>query len=91
MHTAFNFFVLKFHIAAHIAACQTNFSFNWTPGVSRMGREVPECRWADINCIAASTKEMRPGSHQEVLDNHFGDWNWKKVTAFSTSLPQSPH
>ncbi|KAG1861296.1 hypothetical protein F4604DRAFT_1929885 [Suillus subluteus] len=31
VHTAFNFFVLKFYIAAHIAACQMNFSFNWTP------------------------------------------------------------
>ncbi|KAG2137098.1 uncharacterized protein EDB93DRAFT_1242270 [Suillus bovinus] len=55
-----------FHIAAHIAACQMNFSFNWTPRVKR--------GWADINCIAA------------ILDNHFGDWNWKKVIAFGHIL-----
>jgi hypothetical protein len=82
----FNFFVPKFHIAAHIATCQTNFSFNWTPGVGRTDGEAPERGWSDINRIAASTKEMGPGSRREVLDDHFGDWNWKKVTAFGTSL-----
>ncbi|KAG1844478.1 hypothetical protein F4604DRAFT_1884448 [Suillus subluteus] len=85
-HTAFNFFVPKFHIATHIAACQTNFSFNWTPGVGQTDGEAPECGWADINRIAASTKEMGPGSRREVLDDHFGDWNWKKVTAFGRVL-----
>ncbi|KAG2144545.1 hypothetical protein DEU56DRAFT_883917 [Suillus clintonianus] len=85
-HTAFNFFVPKFHIAAHIAACQTNFSFNWTPGVGRTDGEAPERGWADINRVAASTKEMGPGSRREVLDDHFGDWNWKKVTAFGRVL-----
>ncbi|KAG1722596.1 uncharacterized protein EDB91DRAFT_1240203 [Suillus paluster] len=86
VHTAFNFFVLKFHIAAHIAACQTNFSFNWTPGVGRTDGEAPERGWADINRITASTKEMGPSSCREVLDDHFGNWNWKKVTAFGCVL-----
>ncbi|KAG1741216.1 hypothetical protein EDD22DRAFT_786755 [Suillus occidentalis] len=85
-HTAFNFFVPKFHIAAHIATCQTNFSFNWTPGVGRTDGEAPERGWSDINRIAASTKEMGPGTRREVLDDHFGDWNWKKVTAFGHVL-----
>ncbi|KAG2094383.1 uncharacterized protein F5147DRAFT_747814 [Suillus discolor] len=53
----FNFFVPKFHLAAHIEACQTAFSFNWTPG------------------------EMGPGSRREILDDFFGDSNWKKITA----------
>ncbi|KAG2358630.1 hypothetical protein BDR07DRAFT_1452640 [Suillus spraguei] len=82
MHTAFNFFVPKFHIAT----CQTNFSFNWTPGVGRTDGEAPECGWSNINRIAASTKEMGPGTRREVLDDHFGDWNWKKVTAFGRVL-----
>ncbi|KAG2353833.1 hypothetical protein BDR07DRAFT_1454358 [Suillus spraguei] len=64
----------RFHIAAHIATCQTNFSFNWTPGVGRTDGEAPECGWSDINRIAA------------ILDDHFGDWNWKKVTAFGRVL-----
>ncbi|KAG2359746.1 hypothetical protein BDR07DRAFT_1452251 [Suillus spraguei] len=85
-HTAFNFFVPKFHITAHIAACQIIFFFNWTLGVGRTDGEAPEHGWANINCIASSMKEMGPSSRREVLDDHFSDWNWKKVTAFGCVL-----
>ncbi|KAG1734228.1 uncharacterized protein EDB91DRAFT_1238442 [Suillus paluster] len=84
--TTFNFFIPKFHITAHIPTCQINFSFNWTPGVGRTDGEVPERGWADINHIAASTKEMGPGSHRDILDDHFGDWNWKKVATLGRVL-----
>ncbi|KAG2058703.1 hypothetical protein BDR06DRAFT_980165 [Suillus hirtellus] len=56
-----NFVVLKFHIAAHIESCQTQFSFNWTPGVGWTDGEAPECGWANINRVASSTKEMALG------------------------------
>ncbi|KAG2038914.1 hypothetical protein BDR03DRAFT_1009383 [Suillus americanus] len=82
----YRFFVPKFHLAAHIAACQTKFSFNWSPHVGRMDGEAPEQGWANINCVAASTKEMAPGTCQDILDDHFGDWNWKKVTALGQTL-----
>ncbi|KAG2105020.1 uncharacterized protein F5147DRAFT_775339 [Suillus discolor] len=58
----FNFFVPKFHLAAHIEAS-------------------PEHGWANINRVATSTKEMGPGSCHEILDDFFGDSNWKKITA----------
>ncbi|KAG1886583.1 hypothetical protein F4604DRAFT_1917395 [Suillus subluteus] len=77
-----------FHIAAHIPTCQTNFSFNWTPGVGRTDGEAPERGWADINHIASSTKEMGPGSRRDILDDHFGDWNWKKVASLGRTLLQ---
>ncbi|KAG2052390.1 hypothetical protein BDR06DRAFT_983220 [Suillus hirtellus] len=77
----FNFFMPKFHLAAHIEACQTVFSFNWTPGIGRTDSEAPEHGWANINRVATSTKEMGPGSHREILDDFFGDSNWKKITA----------
>ncbi|KAG2130740.1 hypothetical protein DEU56DRAFT_740592, partial [Suillus clintonianus] len=76
----FNFFIPKFHLAAHIKACQTKFSFNWTPGVGRTDGEAPERGWANINRVATSTKEMGPGARREILDDFFGDSNWKKTT-----------
>ncbi|KAG1823881.1 uncharacterized protein BJ212DRAFT_1476730 [Suillus subaureus] len=76
----FNFFIPKFHLAAHIEACQTAFSFNWTPGIGQTDREAPECGWANINHVAMSTKEMGPGARREVLDDFFRDSNWKKTT-----------
>ena len=73
------FLVPKFHLPAHIEKCQISFSFNLTPRVRKTDGEAPEQGWADINCVATSMQEMGPGSHQDTLDDHFGDWNWKKI------------
>ncbi|KAG0692078.1 hypothetical protein DFH29DRAFT_985953 [Suillus ampliporus] len=80
------FFVPKFHLAAHIEVCQTEFSFNWTPGVGRTDGEAPERGWANMNRVASSTKEMGPGSQRDTLNDHFSDSNWKKVTALGRAL-----
>ncbi|KAF8120414.1 hypothetical protein EV363DRAFT_1190282 [Boletus edulis] len=84
--THVTFFVPKFHLPAHIQACQTRFSFNFIPGVGRTDGEAPERGWANINPAASSTKEMGPGSRRDILDDHFGHWNWKKVTNLRNSL-----
>ncbi|KAG1797493.1 uncharacterized protein HD556DRAFT_1431147 [Suillus plorans] len=78
-----NYFVPKFHLAAHIEICQTQFSFNWTPGVGQTDGEAPERGWANINRVASSTKEMGPGARRDMLNDHFSDWNWKKVTGLA--------
>ncbi|KAG1897935.1 uncharacterized protein F5891DRAFT_1129642 [Suillus fuscotomentosus] len=80
------FLVPKFHLAAHIEVCQTEFSFNWTPGVGRTDGEAPERGWANMNRVASSTKEMGPGARRDTLNDHFGDSNWKKVTALGRAL-----
>ncbi|KAG1818253.1 hypothetical protein EV424DRAFT_1324062 [Suillus variegatus] len=80
------FFVPKFHLKAHIDACQRNFSFNWSKHVGRTDGEAPERGWSNINRVATSTKEMGPGSRRDTLDDHFGDWNWKKVTSLGRTL-----
>ena len=76
------FLVPKFHLPAHIARCQTAYSFNPMARVGRMDGEAAEHGWADINRIATSTWEMGPGSRWDTLDDHFGDWNWKKIMMF---------
>ncbi|KAH7918799.1 hypothetical protein BV22DRAFT_1199825 [Leucogyrophana mollusca] len=81
-----NFFVPKFHLPAHIPECQTRFSFNFIKGVGRTDGEAPERGWSNINPVSSSTKEMGPGSRRDTLDDHFGDWNWKKVAGLGRSL-----
>ena len=73
------FLVPKFNLLAHIEKCQILLSFNLTSGVRRTDGEAPERRWVDINRVATSTREMGPGSHWDTLNDHFGDWNWKKI------------
>jgi hypothetical protein len=84
--TDFTFLVPKFHLPAHIEACQTAFSFNLTVGGGRTDGESPERGWANINHTASSTKEMGPGSRRDFLDDHFGDWNHKKVISLGRSF-----
>lgn len=73
------YLVPKFHLPAHVARCRTRFSFNLTQGVGRTDGEAPERGWAEVNPLAPSTKEMGPGSRQDTLDSHFGDYNWRKI------------
>ncbi|KIJ10047.1 hypothetical protein PAXINDRAFT_27756, partial [Paxillus involutus ATCC 200175] len=82
------YFVPKFHLPAHIAKCQTTFSFNFRLGVGRTDGEAPERGWANINPAVSSTKEMGPGARRDILDDHFGHWNWKKVTLLRKMLLQ---
>jgi hypothetical protein len=80
------YLVPKFHLPAHIVKCQEEFSFNFTPYVGRTDGESPERGWAAANAIANSTKEMGPGSRRDTLDDHFGDYNWRKITDLGKPL-----
>lgn len=77
----FRFLVPKFHLPAHIAKYQIQYSFNFNSHVGRTDGEAPERGWSHINPVATSTREMGPGSRRDTLDDHFGDWNWKKTTS----------
>ena len=79
------FLVPKFHLPAHIEQCQVDFSFNLLRNVGQTDGEAPEHGWANMNPIASSTKEMGPGSRRDTLDDHFGDWNWKRCTQLGKS------
>jgi hypothetical protein len=76
------FLVPKFHLPAHIPTCRTRFSHNFTPGVGATDSESIERQWAGLNEYATSTREMGPGARRDILDDAFGDWNWRKVTSF---------
>lgn len=62
------------------------FSFNFGKNVGCTDGEAPERGWANINHVASSTKEMGPGARRDTLDDHFSDWNWKKVTMLGRFL-----
>lgn len=79
------FLVPKWHLAAHRVECRTRFSFNFTPWVGRTDGEAPERGWAAANGLATSTKGMGPGFRRDTLDDHFGDYNWRKVVSMSKS------
>ncbi|KAJ7776650.1 hypothetical protein DFH07DRAFT_865726 [Mycena maculata] len=73
------FLVPKFHLPVHIESCNLRFSFNLTRDVGRTDGEAPERGWANANPLAGHTKEMGPGARRDTLDDHWNDWNWKKI------------
>jgi hypothetical protein len=75
------FLVPKFHLPAHIESCQQSFSFNYAKFVGRTDGEAPERGWSNLNGLAYSTREMGPGARQDTIEDHLGDWNWKKIIA----------
>ncbi|KAG2346925.1 hypothetical protein BDR05DRAFT_974438 [Suillus weaverae] len=79
------FLVPKFHLPMHVLSCQTKYSFNFIKGVGRTDGEAPERGWANINPVTTSTHEMGPGSRRDTLNDHFNNWNWKKIKA---ALPE---
>lgn len=78
------YLVPKFHIHAHIPICQRDYNFNYEPRVGRTDGEAPERGWAATNAVANSTKEMGPGSRSDTLDDHFGDYNWRKICSIGS-------
>ncbi|KAJ7897598.1 hypothetical protein B0H14DRAFT_3589450 [Mycena olivaceomarginata] len=83
---SFKFLVPKFHLPAHIEACNLKFSFHLTRDVGQTDGEAPERRWANANPLARSTREMGPGARRDTLDDHFNDWNHKKIIALGITL-----
>ncbi|KAE9383288.1 hypothetical protein BT96DRAFT_961070 [Gymnopus androsaceus JB14] len=74
------FVVPKMHLPRHIWSCQVKFLLNWLPGAGRTDGEGIERGWAHMGPVATSTRDMGPGNRHEVLDDHFGHWNWRKLT-----------
>ncbi|KAF8588544.1 hypothetical protein K439DRAFT_1645511 [Ramaria rubella] len=74
------YIVPKYHLPGHAFPCQSPFSFNFCEGAGRMDGEGVERDWSQINPVVCSTKEMTPGHRTDTLNNHWGAWNWSKVT-----------
>lgn len=83
---AFTWLIPKFHLPAHLEQCWHNFNFNYTPGAARSDGEGIERGWSKLNSLAPSTKEMGAASRRDVLDDHMGDDNWKKVIGMGEYL-----
>ncbi|KAF7358779.1 CxC2 domain-containing protein [Mycena sanguinolenta] len=81
-----HFAIPKMHIHSHTLACQLAFSLNYLLGAGQTDGEGIERPWANIGGVASSTREMGPGSRRDVLDDHWGFWNWTKLTTIGALL-----
>ncbi|KAF9471339.1 hypothetical protein BDN70DRAFT_909381 [Pholiota conissans] len=76
----------KLHEPMHKAAGHEVFSLNFIRGCGFTDCECVERVWAPHNALANATKTQGPGSRQDVLDDHFGFWNWEKYISMGSTL-----
>ncbi|KAL6303051.1 hypothetical protein BKA93DRAFT_818202 [Sparassis latifolia] len=80
LNRSFTFIIPKFHLPAHQELCHVAYSFNLLPWVAQTDGEGVEWGHATHNPYASSTKEMGPGSRRDILNDAFGNSNWRKVS-----------
>lgn len=75
----------KWHENGHKGTCRWLNSLYYMPGSGQTDGESVERRWAVINALARSIREMGPGHHIDILNFHFSDYNIQKVFNIGTS------
>lgn len=69
----------KLHAPGHIGECSYKFSMHWLPGAAMTDGESAERIWADLNGIAARTREMASGHRHDVINYHHNDVNSRRT------------
>ncbi|GBE78837.1 hypothetical protein SCP_0200340 [Sparassis crispa] len=86
LNRSFTFIIPKFHLPAHQESCHVAYSFNLLPWVAQTDGEGVEWGHATHNPYASSTKEMGPGSRRDILNDAFGNSNWRKVSNLASTF-----
>ncbi|KDR74714.1 hypothetical protein GALMADRAFT_70522 [Galerina marginata CBS 339.88] len=76
----------KLHEPMHDQTNHQVYSLNYICGAGHSDCECPERVWAPHNALGNSTKTQAPGSRHDVLDDHFGFWNWQKYIGLGATL-----
>ena len=76
----------KLHEPMHSRKNHDQYSLNFIPGVGKSDMETPERVWVGHNALGNSTKTQGPGGRHDVLDDHFGFWNWQKYIGMGKTL-----
>ena len=74
-----------FHIHGHQDTCLARYSPSFIEGGRQIDGKTIETLWAPLNEISRSTRGMSTSHHQEVIDDHMNDSNWKKLVDIGKS------
>jgi len=67
------------HIQGHKEDCMYEFAAAYMEGVGHFHGETAEQYWPEANQVGAHVMQMNNGHRQDTLNDHHGDWNWKKT------------
>lgn len=72
-----------FHVHGHQDSCLYQFATTYIPGAAIVDGEILETLWAVLNNVSRSTRTASMAHRSEILDDHMGDSNWKKLVNIS--------
>ncbi|KAF7294743.1 hypothetical protein MIND_01011700 [Mycena indigotica] len=76
----------KMHIHNHKDLCGILWNLNWLANMGLTVGELIEAVWAELNIIAASTREMNAGNRHDSIDDACVSWNWDKLVHMADTL-----
>lgn len=59
-------------------------------GGSHFHGESAESIWAEFNQLGGRTRQMNSGHRHDVLNEHFTDWNWRKMNSLGKKITTAP-
>lgn len=78
-----------FHVHGHKDECYARYASAYIPGAGMVDGEIIETLWEPLNPIAPSTRRATPEHRREIIDDHMGDSNWKKMLRLGETSPRS--
>ncbi|KZV59865.1 hypothetical protein PENSPDRAFT_719810 [Peniophora sp. CONT] len=74
------------HCPNHKEQCWFEFGTGYLECWCHFFGETAEHYWAEANQIGNFTRQMNAGHRHDVLNDHHGDWNWKKTIRLPAQL-----
>jgi len=70
-----------FHVHGHQDECLYRYATSYIPGAGIVDGEIMETLWAILNTVSPSTRTATQAHRTEILDDHMGDSNFKKLVS----------
>ncbi|TFK79910.1 hypothetical protein K466DRAFT_605772 [Polyporus arcularius HHB13444] len=88
--TTLRYTIPKKHYRVH-GPNHSRYSLNFVRHVGRTYGEGIESHWSHMNPVALSAREMALGARHELLNDHWGAYNWQKIIGFASSFLSALH
>ena len=70
-----------FHVHGHQDECLYRYATSYIPGAGIVDGEIMETLWAILNTVSPSTRTATQAHRTEILDDHMGHSNFKKLVS----------
>ena len=84
--SSFQVTIPKLHLVGHGASCQVPYDLALMDSVGLTHGEGVETVWSHSASLATWSRENGPTTCHQILDDHWGGWNWCKMINLRMSV-----